>query len=80
MEEVYKGLKVSATFDKDSWINVGETVNVGCFVDNTNGTKNIVSTNIIVKRSMKVNYGSMNLQKTINDTIIKREFRGMDKG
>ena len=75
----HKGSKVSAKFDKDSF-NVGETVRAVCFVDNTNSTKNILSLDIKLKRSMKGNIGSTFNEKTFDETIIGYKFRGMDKG
>ncbi len=74
----HKGSKVSATFDKDSF-NVGETVRAACFVDNTNGTKNILSFDINFKRLLRGNIGNYT-EKSFDETIIGKQFRSMNKG
>ena len=78
MKVSYKGSNVSVSFDKDSY-NVGETVHAICFVDNTNGTTNILSSNIKLLRLMKGNIGTYN-EKTFDETFIVKEFRGMVRG
>jgi hypothetical protein len=69
---------VRAVFDKDSY-NVGETAHVECFVDNKKCSKTIRCLKIKFRRLLKGKVGH-STEKCFDETIIKREFGGMQKG
>ena len=67
--------KIQATFNKDSFY-VGETAHIECMVDNTN-CKNSIRCLKIKFRRLLTGSVSLHTAHNRNETITKREFRGI---